>query len=235
MMITFIPYSDDDRSGPEHASVELVRQWIRDNWEDGVCANITRYANERPQYHRDIGSTGLFNDGFVTLADSNLTIWWNPNTGEYSDSLNIKTFYMLFFGLIGAGFSAQVWSLEMRLLTPSFESLSSTHTVIHSFYDKPTILPYELLGDLEDASSPELDHGRRSFVWKVGPITFVKNGPYGVLDIRWFGGSKSYLGAFSEIMIHYERYKHGIVLHITAMSTYPIHDHRFATIMIINH
>lgn len=180
-----------------------------------------------------MSSTGLLgNDGFVvvTLRSTNSPIRWNPSTGEHSKNLKASTYpsiYKLFFG---AGLHTQLLSLEMRILTPTFESLSPTHTIIRSFYDAPAILPYDdLRKRIDDNSHGKAANACNKCLWTAGPVKCTVFKEWSIsYRIEWKGGRMDYCNVMPILP---EIYEGGIILHIIPTSNPS--THRYATVAIV--
>ena len=223
---------------PQTRTMEIVRQWIRENYEDDVDADIDWPLTETFKYSRDlVKASPLDSNGFVNMRNrySIGHTRWNPSTGEYAETMDLDDYESLFRTFYGAGLGAQLASLEMRLLTPDFKS--PAYTTIKSFYDEPVVLPYGLLGKYIESPTLSADESQSYgdiHLWTAGPITATGS--------EWYPSRLTLTCQDRQIdyddypaYIHSETYENGAVLHITPYVRDGFaHGHnRFATIMFI--
>lgn len=240
----YVPYNCDTMThGPEFISIELTRQWIRENWDDDVDATITYGRNFTFKYYRDLASTGILgDDGFLTLTDERRgpTFRWNPSTGEYGSKHPDS--FVPYSKFSGAGIGEQLASLETRILTPYFEYLESTHTIVRSFHVEPTILPYELLGNSLPPDEPTPEQLKKYDIvhWVAKFITCTTTCSMHVsITIEWPGGIRGYLLDVLDVaFVHVTPviYENGIVLHIIPTNTdsFPGNAHKHSTVMVLD-
>lgn len=236
--------------GPPQCSLELVRQWIRDNmeWNIGDDVHIHYNGGRICKYYPDLKSTGFLRDDGCLLVPR--PAWdpghyWNPVTLECDDDLDTNSFTSLIYDFMGAGAITQLMSLELRVMVPTFESLSSSYTIIRSFSDQPVILPYDLLGDEkspQDSDPTEDDdeednlslYHRSERQWKAGPISLYLC--KSTLILKW-GKDKHvpYSDVICNAAVNYRIYQNGIILDIVPDTFgYNKGGQRFATVMILN-
>lgn len=248
----FTPIRRDRKIGPSQISLELVRQWIRDNVEwridDEICIRYGDFGT-MCRYYPDLESTGrLEDDGFVVAVMPGFSnriggvVRWNPSTGEYIGPLKYCLFNLLVYEFGGAGVSAQLDRLKLRMFTPMFTSLSSTHIVLRSFPDRPVILPYYLLGDVTDINKnmrPSLRLTDSNLLWTAGSTRFYLVGHnviYIITDSE--DGLTAYKCDNDNCIadIRLQTYQNGIVLHIIPTRSFGHRDvdYRYSTVMIIN-
>lgn len=236
--IHVVPYPKHPVPTQSFISVELARQWIRENVKECTEMYIRVLPEADSKYYPDLKSTNIIDhDGVVTIEHEYSYRRLHVYTGLQLNMNYNSPFKKAYSKLIGTGIGTQLDMAELNALTPNFMYLRTSYTIIRSTNFKPVILPYGRLGKfIENPTSPAQTSDHGSDLWTAGPISAKTSIgiPRGI-DLCW-DGSRHYTGGFDAQFLP-EIYENGIVLHITPCERIipggNNYNHRYVTIMLI--